>query len=266
MTRLVNRAKMTTATTGTGTITLGSAETGYQTFAAAGVSDADVVRYVIKDGDDWEIGLGTYSSGTLTRGSIESSNSDSALNLTGEAVVFVSAAAGDIQQPPSEGAFADGDKTKLDGIEAGADVSTFSFCQVRNTDTTTDMNNDTLPVAIPFGGITDASSADYTLGTNGVVVNFDGVVNVQAHISQTSADIRTNVGIWIVKNGVKMSGVGQGAYIRRENYQTSSSSHISATFAVSDGDDISVRGEERGGAGPVTQVYGESQVTVERRS
>jgi len=29
----------------------------------------------------------------------------------------------DIQQPPSEGAFVDGDKTKLDGIEAGADVT-----------------------------------------------------------------------------------------------------------------------------------------------
>ena len=27
------------------------------------------------------------------------------------------------QQPPSEGAFVDGDKTKLDGIEAGADVT-----------------------------------------------------------------------------------------------------------------------------------------------
>jgi hypothetical protein len=34
--------------------------------------------------------------------------------------VFVTAAGADIQQPPSEGAFADGDKTKLDGIEAGA--------------------------------------------------------------------------------------------------------------------------------------------------
>jgi hypothetical protein len=44
---LVNRAKMTTSTTGTGTITLGSVVDGYQTFAAAGVSDGDSVRYVI---------------------------------------------------------------------------------------------------------------------------------------------------------------------------------------------------------------------------
>ena len=125
MTKLVNRAKMTTATTGTGTITLGSAVDGYQTFAAAGVSDADVVSYVIEDGVNWEIGSGTYTATgtTLSRTVSESSNAGSAINLSGEAVVFISALVSDIQQPPSEGAFVDGDKTKLDGIEAGADVT-----------------------------------------------------------------------------------------------------------------------------------------------
>jgi hypothetical protein len=98
MVTLVNRAKMTTATTGTGTITLGSAESGYQSFADAGVVDADVVRYVIEDGTDWEIGTGTYTASgtTLTRTVAESSNADAALNLTGSAVVYVSATAADI--------------------------------------------------------------------------------------------------------------------------------------------------------------------------
>ena len=100
MVTLVNRAKMSTSTTGTGTITLGSAETGYQSFADAGVADGDVVRYVIEDGDNWEIGSGTYTSTgtTLTRTVDESSNSDAALNLTGSAVVFITAAAGDVFQ------------------------------------------------------------------------------------------------------------------------------------------------------------------------
>lgn len=98
MVKLVNRAKMTTTTTGTGTITLGSAVDGYQTFADAGVSNADVVRYVIEDGNNWEIGTGTYSVfGTkLTRTVLESSNADAAISLTGSAEVFVTAVTEDI--------------------------------------------------------------------------------------------------------------------------------------------------------------------------
>jgi hypothetical protein len=100
MVTLVNRAKVATATTGTGTITLGAAESGYQTFADAGVVDGNIVRYVIEDGTDWEIGTGTYTAlgTTLSRTVLESSNADAALNLSGSAVVFVGAAAEDI--PP----------------------------------------------------------------------------------------------------------------------------------------------------------------------
>ncbi len=122
MVTLVNRAKMSTSTTGTGTITLGSAESGYQSFTSAGVVNSDVVRYTIEDGDAWEIGSGTYSTGTLTR-VLDESSTGSLLNLSGDAVVYVTAAGEDIQQPPSEGPFVNGDKTKLDGIEATADVT-----------------------------------------------------------------------------------------------------------------------------------------------
>jgi len=95
---LKNRAKMSTSTTGTGTITLGSAESGYQTFADAGVANADVVRYVIEDGNNWEIGTGTYTATgtTLSRTVSESSNSDAAINLSGSATVFIGATAEDI--------------------------------------------------------------------------------------------------------------------------------------------------------------------------
>jgi len=97
MVKLVNRAKMTTASTGSGTITLGSASDGYQTFADAGVSNSDVVRFVIEDGDAWELSSGTYTaSGTTLTRTLGESSTGSLLNLTGSAVVFVTAAAADI--------------------------------------------------------------------------------------------------------------------------------------------------------------------------
>ena len=98
MVTLVNRAKVSTASTGTDAITLGAAESGYQTFAAAGVSDGDTVRYVIEDGSEWEIGTGAYtaSGNTLTRTVSESSNAGSAINLTGQARVFLTVLAEDL--------------------------------------------------------------------------------------------------------------------------------------------------------------------------
>ena len=91
MSRFVNRAKMSTATTGTGTVTLGSAAAGFQSFAAAGVVDQDTLRYVIEENNAWEIGYGVYSASgtTLTRNATESSNAGAALNLGGSANVYV---------------------------------------------------------------------------------------------------------------------------------------------------------------------------------
>lgn len=80
---LKDRVKETTTTTGTGDITLAGAVEGFQSFSSA-LSDADTTYYAIshRDADEWEVGLGTYSSGVLTRTTVlESSNSDAAVSF-----------------------------------------------------------------------------------------------------------------------------------------------------------------------------------------
>ncbi len=96
---LHDMAEMTvTGTPGTGTITLGSAVTGYQTFANAGVVDGELVSYSIRDGANWEVGQGTYTASgtTLARGAIYSSNSNSAISATSAAVVWIAVLAEDL--------------------------------------------------------------------------------------------------------------------------------------------------------------------------
>ena len=84
-----DRVKETTTTTGTGTITLAGAVAGFQSFSVVG--DGNTTHYAIESGVNWEIGIGTYTATgtTLSRDTIlESSNSGSAISLSGTSTVF----------------------------------------------------------------------------------------------------------------------------------------------------------------------------------
>jgi hypothetical protein len=86
-----DRVQETTTTTGTGTVTLAGAVTGYQSFSVIG--NGNTTYYCITDGTNWETGIGTYTASgtTLSRTTVlKSSNSDALVNFTaGSKNVFV---------------------------------------------------------------------------------------------------------------------------------------------------------------------------------
>ena len=105
MSDFADRVMETSTTTGTGSITLSGAVTGYRTFNAA-VGTNVPIYYCIEavDGSgnptgDWEVGAGFLSaSTTLVRGVITSSNSNALVNFTaGTKRVFCTAPAYEMQ-------------------------------------------------------------------------------------------------------------------------------------------------------------------------
>jgi hypothetical protein len=88
-----DRVRVTSATTGTGTFTLGAAVNTFQDFSVIGNGNTTYYAIVDSASGDWEVGLGTYTASgtTLSRDTIlESSNSGSAVNFgAGTKDVFV---------------------------------------------------------------------------------------------------------------------------------------------------------------------------------
>jgi hypothetical protein len=85
-----DRVQETSTTTGTGTITLAGAVSGFQAFSSIG--NANTTYYAIVGGTQWEVGLGTYtlSGTTLSRDTVLASSTGSKLDLAaGTKNVFV---------------------------------------------------------------------------------------------------------------------------------------------------------------------------------
>ena len=125
---LNDRVKETTTTTGTGTVNLAGAETGFETFVA-GIGNTNTTYYAIvhQSAAEFEVGLGTVSDSspdTLSRTTIiSSSNSDSAVNFSaGTKDVFCTL-------PASKAVFIDGSGD----LEFNAPGDDFSFKNSSNT-------------------------------------------------------------------------------------------------------------------------------------
>lgn len=124
---VADRVQETTTTSGTGTITLGGAVSGFQTFAVIG--NGNQTYYTVTSGTAWEVGIGTYTSSgtTLSRDTVlaSSAGGTTKISLSGTSNVFVTfpafmatwlngaapAVSNNFTAPP--GAFAPNDTTAL---------------------------------------------------------------------------------------------------------------------------------------------------------
>lgn len=78
---VADRVFETSTTTGTGTINLAGAVTGFRSFISA-VGTGKIVPYIMDDGTNWEFGIGTVTSGTpntLSRTTVRASSNSNAL-------------------------------------------------------------------------------------------------------------------------------------------------------------------------------------------
>jgi len=104
--KLNDRVKESSATTGTGTFTLGGAVSGFETFAA-GIGGSNTTYYCIFETgtNNFEVGFGTLNGGasTLARTNvISSSNSDGLVNFAGATEVFCTVPGAKIGLPKPE--------------------------------------------------------------------------------------------------------------------------------------------------------------------
>tara|TARA_R100000388_G_scaffold24140_1_gene18423 strand:+ start:32 stop:1528 length:1497 start_codon:yes stop_codon:yes gene_type:complete len=148
---LNDRVKETTTSTGTGTINLAGAETGFETFVA-GVGNSNTCYYCIahQSANEFEVGLGTVTDATpdtLARTTvISSSNSDSAVDFSaGTKDVFCTLPAsktvfGDASGNVGIGTSSPAEKLDVSGdikaTKIGAGISPIVPCEILSTGAT----------------------------------------------------------------------------------------------------------------------------------
>ena len=174
--KIEDRVKESTVTTGTGTLTLAAAVTNFERFSA-NLSNSDTTYYAIVDNTNnaFEVGLGTYSSNTLARGTIfASSNSGNKVDLgVGTKEVFITV-------PASKIVVEDGSNN----VAIGGTVTATAFSGSGASLTGVDVVNDTSPqlggnLDLNGNDIVTTSNADLELAPNGT-----GHVTVKGNTNQ----------------------------------------------------------------------------------
>jgi hypothetical protein len=219
-----DRVQEITTTVGTGTLTLGGAVLGFQTFAAIG--DGNTTYYAIVDtlNSAWEVGIGTYTSSgtTLSRTTVfESSNSGSLVNFSaGTKNVFCT-------YPAERAVYLDAAGSAVTLLDIGtlgvstANITTanitsgtVSTAPTNNTDIVNKQYADAIASGIHFHeavalATTAALPANtYNNGTSGVGATLTATANGALSVDSTLTVVSERI---LVKNEV--AGANNGVYV-----------------------------------------------------
>jgi hypothetical protein len=220
-----DRVQETTTTTGTGTITLAGAVTGFQSFSVIG--DANTTYYTIAAGSEFEVGIGTYTAlgTTLSRDTVlESSNAGALVNFSaGIKNVFVT-------YPAEKSLYLDASNNAI-GLGTVATTTTLTNAvglplTTGVTGTLGATNGGTAQSTYATGNILYASAtntlAKLAIGTSGQVLKVSAggipewaaagdtssltITDFTASASQTTFTVAYTVGLLegVYRNGVKL--------------------------------------------------------------
>ena len=273
--KLFDRVKQKTITTGSGTVTLGSSVDSFLNFSSV-FSDGDQTFYTIEGPTIFEVGLGTYNAGTVSRDIVfKSSNSDQLVNLPGDlnTSIFVTYAA-------SGAVYTTGDRiiTNISGITfPDGNTQTIAYTGQAGGGGGTDWN---LSVEGDSTNIGNSETVEFTgqgnitLSRDGNTVEISGsqqdlssyattsYVNtvsggLQSQLTANDTDINVVSGIaqGAADDVTVVSGIAQGA----SDDVATASGHLQTQITANDVDINTVSGIAQGAAGDVTVVSGIAQ-------
>lgn len=206
---LKDRVKETTTTTGTGTITLAGAVTGFQSFSVIG--NANTTYYCIagQGTSEWEVGIGTYTSSgtTLSRDTVlASSNAGAAVNFSaGTKDVFVTYPAG--RSVSAEGPAVPG--TIQETVFALTDAASIAINPANGSIQTLTLAGTAR--TLTYSAMQDGQAVTLMIndGTNGTITTWNATfVNNSANPPTLSTSAYTVVVVWKVASVVYAAVVG----------------------------------------------------------
>ena len=208
--RIKDRVKQGTTTTGAGTINLdvSFSSSGFQDFSVLG--NGTETYYAIEEGSNFEIGLGTYNSNTLSRSTIlDSSNGGAKIALAGNANVFVT-------YPADKAVFTDADNNAtVTGLILGQTGVKFNDGTIQTT---------------AFDGSTGGYDFTVSDGSNSEVISSGNtVVWTGAGNTTVSYDAGTNT--------FSVSGTDQDlSSYATQTYVNDASGHLQSQISTNDTD------------------------------